>query len=151
NGTVNSLALQADGKILVGGSFTTLAGQTRNNLGRLNADGSLDNTFFPSANSNVTALALQPDGAVLVGGAFTNISGQARSGFARLTPTDPGAQYLSSDGQTITWLRSGTTPEVLHTTFEISTDGSNWIAAGAGNRIPGGWRLSGQSLAAGNN
>ena len=37
-----SLAVQADGKILVGGEFTTLGGQTRNYIGRLNADGTLD-------------------------------------------------------------------------------------------------------------
>ncbi|MCX6917214.1 MAG: immunoglobulin domain-containing protein, partial [Verrucomicrobia bacterium] len=34
--TVNSLALQADGKILVGGWFATLGGQSRTNIGRLN-------------------------------------------------------------------------------------------------------------------
>jgi len=146
NGPVTSLALQADGKILVGGSFTTLAGLARTNLGRLNSDGSIDTTFFPSASSNVQAIALQPDGAVLVGGLFTNVCGQSRSGLARLTPTDLGSQSLSSDGQTVTWLRAGTTPEVWRATFETSTDGSNWIAAGSATRIPGGWGLSGLSL-----
>jgi len=34
--------VQADGKILVGGDFTTLGGQTRNRIGRLNTDGTLD-------------------------------------------------------------------------------------------------------------
>ena len=38
---VQSLAIQADGRILVGGSFTMLGGQARNNLGRLDPDGSL--------------------------------------------------------------------------------------------------------------
>ena len=42
--------MQADGKILVGGDFTTLAGQSRGCLGRLNADGSLDTTFTNGAN-----------------------------------------------------------------------------------------------------
>jgi hypothetical protein len=37
NDRVYSLAVQADGKILVGGSFSTLGGQMRNYLGRLNA------------------------------------------------------------------------------------------------------------------
>jgi uncharacterized delta-60 repeat protein len=146
NGAVYSLALQADGKLLVAGSFTTLAGLARANVGRLNPDGSIDNTFFPSANSNVVALALLPDGAVLVGGPFTNVCGQSHSGLARLTPTDPGNQSLSTDGRSITWLRTGTTPEVWRATFETSTDGSNWIAAGSPNRIPGGWGLSGLSL-----
>ena len=48
NNNVFSLAVQADGKILVGGSFTTLGGQSRTNIGRLNADGTPD-TFPPSA------------------------------------------------------------------------------------------------------
>ena len=58
NGTVRALAVQADGKILVGGAFTTLGGggtgtTTRNYIGRLNADGSLDTSFNPGANSFV--------------------------------------------------------------------------------------------------
>ena len=47
----HSLAVQADGKILVGGNFTTLGGQPRNYIGRLNADGTLDSGFNPGANS----------------------------------------------------------------------------------------------------
>ena len=47
------LAVQADGKILVGGDFTTLGGQTRNYLGRLNADGTLDSGFNPGADGIV--------------------------------------------------------------------------------------------------
>src|ERR1041385_2626225 len=61
NGTVNALAVQADGNILVGGAFTTLGGQTRNHLARLNADGTLDLGFNPAANNNVNALIVQPD------------------------------------------------------------------------------------------
>src|SRR5438094_9097876 len=61
------VTVQADGKILVGGSFTTLGGggsgmYTRNFIGRLYADGTLDNNFDPGANSSVRAVALQPDG-----------------------------------------------------------------------------------------
>src|SRR6185436_5554472 len=43
---VNTLALQADGKILVGGTFTGLGNATgttpRSNIGRLNTDGTVD-------------------------------------------------------------------------------------------------------------
>src|SRR5216684_3667641 len=46
---VFSLALQADGKILVGGGFYTLGGQSRNHIGRLNVDGTLDTSFNPGA------------------------------------------------------------------------------------------------------
>ena len=45
NDTVLSLAIQPDGKILVGGDFTTLGGAARSRIGRLNADGSLDASF----------------------------------------------------------------------------------------------------------
>ena len=70
NWTVISLAVQADGKILVGGRFTTLGDQARMNIGRLNADGTLDTDFNPGAvsYSQVNSLALQADGKVLVGG-----------------------------------------------------------------------------------
>jgi uncharacterized delta-60 repeat protein len=84
NGYVLSLALQGDGKILAGGVFTTLAGQTRNRIGRLNADGTIDGTFNPSADNSVEALAVQADGKVLVAGYFSTLAGQSRSHIGRL-------------------------------------------------------------------
>ena len=83
-GTVNCLAVQPDGKMLVGGDFTTLAGQTRDYLGRFNADGTMDSTFNPGANGEVFCLALQPDGKILVGGSFTTLGGQTRYALGRL-------------------------------------------------------------------
>src|SRR6266851_5144183 len=65
---VFSLAVQADGKILVGGDFTTLGGQGRNSIGRLNADGTLDTSFNLGADLYVYCLAVQADGKILVGG-----------------------------------------------------------------------------------
>ena len=71
-GTVLALAVQADGKILVGGSFAGFAGTNRNFLVRLNADGSVDAGFLTlGMNSTVNALALQADGKLVVGGSFT--------------------------------------------------------------------------------
>jgi uncharacterized delta-60 repeat protein len=75
NNTVVAMAVQADGKVLVGGFFTSLGGTRRNYLGRLNPDGSLDASFNPGANDAVLALAVQPDGRILVGGAFTTLGG----------------------------------------------------------------------------
>jgi uncharacterized delta-60 repeat protein len=83
-GQVSALAVQTDGRILVGGSFTTIAGQSRNSLARLNADGTVDEGFNPEISGPVTALALQEDGKILIGGGFTLVGGQARSGLARL-------------------------------------------------------------------
>src|SRR5205814_2235697 len=73
--SVQSLALQADGSIVVGGQFTDVGGASRNRIVRLNADGSLDPTFDPGsgANSTVSTLAMQADGKIIAGGDFTNI------------------------------------------------------------------------------
>src|SRR3989440_5005748 len=80
NNTIRVVVVQPDGKILIGGDFTALAPNggasvPRNRIARLNADGTLDATFDPNANSVVRSIALQPDGKILVGGNFTNIGG----------------------------------------------------------------------------
>jgi len=82
--SIYSLLLQPDGRILAGGTFTNLAGQPRNRLGRLNPDGTLDTTFNAGADNTVYSLALQPDGKILVGGGFTLLSLQSRNRLARL-------------------------------------------------------------------
>jgi uncharacterized delta-60 repeat protein len=82
--TVYAIVLQPDGKILVGGQYTSVGGQPRNNIARLNADGTVDMTFNPHADYSVQSIALQPDGRILVGGNFITIDGQPRSKFARL-------------------------------------------------------------------
>ncbi|MEP7097131.1 MAG: delta-60 repeat domain-containing protein, partial [Dokdonella sp.] len=64
--------------------FSTIGGQTRNFIARLNVDGSADTAFNANANGSVYALALQPDGKLVVGGFFTTIGGQPRNGIARL-------------------------------------------------------------------
>ena len=86
NNTVNSIAVQAGGKILVGGNFTTIGGVTRNYIARLNPDGSIDASFNPNPNGYVYSIAVQADGEILVGGNFTTIGGVARNRIARLNP-----------------------------------------------------------------
>ena len=94
---VRTLLVQTDGKILVGGRFTTFSDQPANNLVRLNADGSLDagfvtgtgftNTTAPSSETvNVRALVQQPDGKILVGGAFQAYDANPNAGLVRLLP-----------------------------------------------------------------
>src|SRR5882724_8750325 len=45
NDTIWSVAYQADGKVLIGGYLTNVAGQTRMRLARLNSEGALDDGF----------------------------------------------------------------------------------------------------------
>jgi uncharacterized delta-60 repeat protein len=86
NGHVMALALQPDGKILLGGYFTSYNGVTRNRIARLNANGTLDTSFDPGVgfNNTVLAIAVQPDGDVVVGGDFTLSGTTSRNRIARL-------------------------------------------------------------------
>src|SRR5437899_2252969 len=74
NGTVYAIAVQADGKILAGGFFTSIGGQTRNRIARLNSDGTLETAFDPNANNRVYSIAVQADGKILAGGLFTTLA-----------------------------------------------------------------------------
>lgn len=86
NGIVYTNAVQADGKIIVGGTFTNFNGTTKNNIARLNADGSNDLAFNSGtgANNSVWACAIQSDGKILIGGGFTSYNGTARTRLARI-------------------------------------------------------------------
>ena len=151
NNTLYTLAAQADGKILIGGAFTTVGGVARNRIARLNPDGSVDTSFDPNAGNIVNALAIQGDGKIIVGGTFTTVGGYTRNYIARLTNSDDASQSLSAsvDGTSVTWLRSGTVPEVDLVTFERSSDNSTWTLLGSGTRSSGGWQLTGLSLPVG--
>nr|MDQ3322804.1 FG-GAP-like repeat-containing protein [Acidobacteriota bacterium] len=87
NATIFALALQPDGKILIGGSFSVYNGATRARIARLNADGSLDTTFnFSDRTANIVFdIKLQPDGKILGGGSFSNINSPPSAGIVRLT------------------------------------------------------------------
>lgn len=90
--TVGALALQDDGKILIGGTFTSLNGVLRSNLARLNPDGSLDSSFLnglsgptgPDGTMVVGKTQVQSDGQILIAGSFTAVNGSARTNLARL-------------------------------------------------------------------
>ncbi|WP_033316645.1 delta-60 repeat domain-containing protein, partial [Pontibacter roseus] len=86
SGSVITIVQLNDGKKLVGGTFTSYNGSSRNRIARLNADGTLDASFNPGTgfNGEVRSLSLQPDGKVLVGGSFTSFNGTPRSFIARL-------------------------------------------------------------------
>jgi uncharacterized delta-60 repeat protein len=83
DGQGGGLLLQPDGKILVTGNFTNLAGAMRRNVGRLNSDGTLDESFT-SVNGITSCRAIQSDGKILVTGQFTNPGGSTINYFGRL-------------------------------------------------------------------
>jgi uncharacterized delta-60 repeat protein len=95
NDIVYAIAVQADGKILAGGTFTAIGGAARNHIARLNPAGTLDANFDPNANNNVGSIAVQADGKILAGGIFTGIGGAARNHIARLDPTTGAADSFN--------------------------------------------------------
>lgn len=87
-GFVRAIAVQADGKILIGG-YLEEDGKQVPGLVRLNPDGSRDEAFTPPANAisgEVAAIAVLPDGRIWVGGAPGTYAGKPASGLVRLNP-----------------------------------------------------------------
>jgi uncharacterized delta-60 repeat protein len=84
---VQALALQPDGKVLIGGSFTSYNRDiyASDRILRLNADGSLDTSFnnygvaTTGTDDFVFSIAVQPDGKILIGGRFTSYNGDANA------------------------------------------------------------------------
>ncbi len=100
NNTVRSIALQSDGKILVGGLFTTYKGVTENRIIRLNNDGSKDADFVTNAGFNygVHTMSVQNNGKILVGGTFLSYQGITENRIIR----------LNTDGSKDTTFNAGT-------------------------------------------
>jgi|GEM_PF-2132134 len=81
---LNALALEGDGKVLMGGNQGSFQGGGSDVLWRLNADGTLNvavsgfatNTGVPE----VDVIVVQGDGKILVGGVFDSFGGTARGG-----------------------------------------------------------------------
>ncbi len=86
---IHASLVQPDGRILIGGNYTSFDGTARNGIARLNADGTLDTAFDPGTgtDSPVRALGLRTDGTVVIGGGFTTVNSTAKSGIARLLGT----------------------------------------------------------------
>jgi uncharacterized delta-60 repeat protein len=85
-GRIFAFAIQPDGKIIIGGDFSTYNGTARNRISRINADGSLDASFDPGsgANGGVYSISIQPDNKIIITGCFNTYNGISRGCVARL-------------------------------------------------------------------
>jgi len=88
NGVVYAVALQSDGKIIVGGRFSVQESFTLSNFIRLNSDGSLDEAFAIEKglgfSSDVYSIAVQSDQKIIVGGNFGLFNGTSAPRLARI-------------------------------------------------------------------
>ncbi len=117
--TIHSVAVQPDGRVLIGGMFTGINGATCIRLARLNADGTLDSNFVASVNSSqsfitVSHLGLQTNSQIVIGGWFETVNGAPHTNIARLNnngsldtgynaqlDTPPNALVMSADGKVL--------------------------------------------------
>ncbi len=86
NNTIRGIALQPDGRVLIGGQFVSVGGVARSGIARLTAQGALDLSFDPGTGTDdeVRSVAVQSDGRILIGGDFEIYNGVLRSSVARL-------------------------------------------------------------------
>lgn len=147
--TVFAIAAQADGKLLIGGAFTTVDGIVRRRLARLNVDGSLDSTFDLVPEGQLIGMTQQTDGRILVFGNFRYHGPDPRH-LARLSLPNAALQSLTLEGPTVHWRRSGASPELaLPPVLSLSTDGQTFSDAGTFARAADGWTAPAPAIGVG--
>lgn len=142
-GDVNVVALQPDGKIIIGGKFETVARQSRYGLARLNADGSFDAAFVGTTySSSVFAVAAQANGKIYVGGAFNTVGGQTQKNLARLNADGTrDASFASADSLSfVKKIQTQSDGRVIYAgegnaIYRSNTDGTRDTAFGTRSRI----------------
>lgn len=121
NNAVFATAVQSDGKILAGGTFTTFNNNSVNKLLRLNPDGSLDTTFLTNASfNNVSVIFIQNDGKILVAGDYTSSYNTQIKRFLR----------VNTNGTIDTTFQSGLGPDNLVYSISQQQDGKILIGGG---------------------
>src|ERR1035437_7821397 len=81
---VRSLAVQADGQTLIGGTFTNVSGSAHPYFARVGTNGAVDAGFFAQVSAEPTRIQPLLDGRILISGSFSNVNGVACPGLARL-------------------------------------------------------------------
>ena len=155
NGSVTTSAIQADRRIIIGGSFTSYNGNTNYRVARLNIDGSLDSSFLFGVNNDVYTTAIQSDGKIIVGGNFTIYNGPAVNRITRIHTNGSidttfnvgsganhfvsttaiqsdgkiiiGGMFTSFNGTPINRIARLNTDGSLDTSFNVGSGANNWV------------------------
>jgi uncharacterized delta-60 repeat protein len=137
NSTVFDIAIQPDGKILVGGEFEQFKGITRNHLVRLNSNGTEDTAFYNNLGSGffstVFAIEVQSDNKIIALGNFSSLNGNSRKGIVRL---------LENGTEDIVFYNNfvSKVDNLLFKNLTIQPDGKIIIVGSSGMSISGGFR-----------
>lgn len=155
DGSIDSMVLQPNGKLVIGGTFQMVGGASHHALARLNADGSVDPTFSDldfyldaqQTNAYIENVVEQTNGDIVVGGNFSLADGQSRAFMARVITGDAAVSRFtgaaSGSSVVVTWTRTGDGPELsLPPTLMHSTDGVNFTEVGTMTHIATGWQAT---------
>ncbi|MEP7036795.1 MAG: delta-60 repeat domain-containing protein [Acidobacteriota bacterium] len=124
-GSANVMAIEAqtDGKILVAGQFTTRGAVVRNDMIRINADGSLDAAFNIGSVADYPrffrVIKQQPDGKILIAGYINQINGTLVRSLVRLNANGSIDSTFNLSGIDVTFVYD----------LDIQTDGKILISA----------------------
>lgn len=120
---VTAIATQTDGKILIAGEFVTRGAVVREDMIRLNTDGSLDTTFNigigTTSPNSIKFIKIQPDGKILIAGYFGQIGGTNARSIARLNTNGSVDTTFNLSGIDVVFVRD----------LDIQTDGKILISA----------------------
>ncbi len=138
---VYAIALQANGKILIGGSFVRADGLVRLGAARLNTDGTLDTSFDQTSSGNAATLSgtvydikIQNDGKVILAGVFTHSStrhnlvrlgsnGEVDGSFFAGNVGDINDVFVQADGKIV--YVGGRTSPIMPTFNRLNADGTD--------------------------
>jgi len=108
NNTINSVSLQSDGKIILGGKFTSFNGLSTNRIIRIESNGSIDTTFNVGSgfNNEVNSTYIQSDNKLLIGGDFSTYNGIFKKRIVRLLDSCPSLFSIDTivACDSITWI-----------------------------------------------
>jgi uncharacterized delta-60 repeat protein len=124
NDNVNAIEVQSDGKIILGGNFTTYNEVTANRIIRLNEDGTQDNTFQSGTGINsgaVQTIKIDSSGNIMVGGSFTG-------------------NYNSIDVNRVFFLNSN---GIMNTDFDLGSGPASASVLALANDTEGSWYIGG--------
>lgn len=126
NGIVLDAMMQADGKLILVGTFSTFNGVQANRIVRLNLDGSVDNSFGAGtgANSDINSIRYNATtNKIVIGGSFTTFNGK----------TATGVNLLNADGTNVATFNSQAITGGI-TTFAGQLNNGKIIVSGSFNK-----------------
>jgi uncharacterized delta-60 repeat protein len=127
NGPIHAMAVDSNGRILIGGDFTMFDGVARNRIARLTSVGALDTNFDLGSGCNAAVYCIELAGSsIYIGGDFTTYNGAARGRLASLDGSGwlNGVTFNGGANATVRALRApGSFSSVLYVGGDFTTAG----------------------------